>query len=299
MNVQRRFAALAVLLAFLVVAPVVAATQTVALVPGDAATITCPTTPSTSQGNTSVVVTCPKSPLLWHANHEAGDLREWYAPEASGVERNNGGGKYNSNTSPGWADSWVTGDQAHSGYRSLALTVNGACCPSQQGTRLFRWRVDDGSDLPVDAYYTTWFYFPQVVHVGLPNEWWNVFQWKSRDAAGNSVPMTSLQVWNRPDPNSMRFYLATRQGNVLNQITPTNIPVGRWFKVEARYVRSSTNQGRVTVWQDGNLLFDVANVQTQIINDLGWSIANYADTLSPANVTIYADDAAISTARLP
>jgi hypothetical protein len=54
----------------------------------------------------------------------------------------------------------------------------------------------------------------------------------------------------------------------------------------------------VIFWQDGQLLFDVSRVKTRYANgDCEWSINNYSNALVPANVTIYADDAAISLTR--
>jgi hypothetical protein len=85
--------------------------------------------------------------------------------------------------------------------------------------------------------------------------------------------------------------------------------VGKWFNLEAHLVQSTGRNadGRLTVWQDGELLWDMHNVRTQHgLRDISggarvkqsWSANNYSNGLQPSVATIYLDDAAISRSRI-
>jgi hypothetical protein len=78
-----------------------------------------------------------------------------------------------------------------------------------------------------------------------------------------------------------------------------NIPVGKWFKITAYYRRAQDRTGRIALWQDDTLLYDIDGVQTSIGPDIQWSLANYTDNISPPDVTIYTDDAEIREVRRP
>jgi len=80
-----------------------------------------------------------------------------------------------------------------------------------------------------------------------------------------------------------------------------NIPVGQWVHLEAYYKIATDNTGRVTVYQNGQQIIDVQNVQTQApgSTSIYWGVANYTDNIVPSTATIYVDDVAISTTYIP
>ncbi len=217
--------------------------------------------------------------ILWSAGMEPGTLQEWALEEC--------GGKYNS----GVANTEASQEHAHSGSWSARLTIS-VPGSSASGTRLFRWC--EAQQHP-QLYYRVWLYFPQQYTV--PN-WWNVFQWKSKVSESVNDPFFILNVDNRQD-GTMYFYLYDWQQHVSHSQAVMNIPVGQWTQVEAFYQCAADTTGRVTVWQDGKLLFDVSNVRTRYGNgDCEWSVNNYSNALVPADATVYADDAAISMTRI-
>jgi hypothetical protein len=128
-------------------------------------------------------------------------------------------------------------------------------------------------------------------------------QWKSRDAAtGRIDPTYMLNVSNR-STGEMYFTLRDWKNNKSYQANSLNIPVGRWVHLEAFYKKSRTDTGRVTIWQDGVQIYDIQNVKTALNSEyngggVSWSVINYTEGLSPSKVTIYADDAVISTRRI-
>jgi hypothetical protein len=77
-----------------------------------------------------------------------------------------------------------------------------------------------------------------------------------------------------------------------------DIPVGRWWHLEAYMERTASYDGHLTIWQDGVKLYEFSGVRSTYPGGLvEWTVNNYADDLSPAPTTLYIDDAAISTGR--
>jgi hypothetical protein len=232
----------------------------------------------------------PSAGVLWSADHETGDLSQWYADD--------GGGEFNS----GAASSAASPDVAHSGRYSARVTI---VTPGQSAVRLFRW--NESHDNP-EAYYSAWFYFPREYRAPV---WWNVFQFKSRNGPAND-PFWSLQVGNRPG-GAMYLYLnwwnglsiegphrGESGGRSYDQALK-DVPVGNWTHVEVFLRQSGTFDGQVIVWQDGIELFNVKDVRTRYPASNGaneWSVDNYADNITPSPTTFFVDDAAISTYRI-
>jgi hypothetical protein len=220
---------------------------------------------------------------LWSADHETGDLSQWYFPSrAPGSD--SGGGKFNS----GVADSEVSQEHAHSGQWSVRMQ---ATPPPKSGTRLFRWSEPRKYE---DVHYSAWFYFPQSYKA---DQWWNIMQWKSKRPTSND-PFLMLNVGNRGN-EAMYLYLHNWQTKKSYPAeSSSTVPVGRWFKVEAQYRCAADESGRARVWLDGALVFDVAGVQTRYGDgDCEWSINNYTEAASPSPIVIYMDDAAITLPR--
>ncbi len=218
--------------------------------------------------------------VIWSAGVEAGSLAEWWLPSTY-QGGNNGGGEYNS----GIADTVASQDYAHTGSWSAKMTVTTPSSPSS-GTRMFRWL--ESQTYPA-LFYSAWFYIPARY---VPVEYWNLFQWKSKHAAGVD-PFFVLNIGNRAD-GTMYFYLWDWQRSKQYEQTVKNVPVGQWFKVEGFYQCAPDSTGHVTLWQDGTKLFDVTGLSTRYADGVcQWSVDNYSNGLSPATATIYIDDLAI------
>jgi polysaccharide lyase-like protein len=228
----------------------------------------------------------PSSSLLWSADMEEGNLRDWYQPATCEcASRRAGGGEFDS----GEADASASRDVAHSGQWAAKLVQNNG------GTRLFRWRE---SRRRTAAYYSVWFFFPRQYSVTAG--WWNVFQWKSRSrSSGANDPFWHLDVLNRPD-GSMYLRLGNRKSNVGYDQVRVNVPIGRWFRVRAFLRQSTTGQGRIVVWQDAEKLWDVRGITTKFADgDQGWSVNSYSVDVEPRPAVIYADDARIEKGPEP
>jgi hypothetical protein len=225
--------------------------------------------------------------ILWSASHETGDLSEWYAHD--------GGGEFNS----GRGDSTLSEDVAHSGRYSAKCTI---ATPPDSGTRLFRWNEPRAHR---EAYYSAWFYLP----VSFRSAWNNIFQFKSLLGPAND-PFWFLQVKNRP---SGAMYLVLSWWSGLRIDGPhagegggsdyhqsiVDLPVTRWTHIEVFLRQSADFDGRIVVWQDGVELFDQRDVRTKYLGgEQSWAVNNYGSGCSPTPMTIYVDDAVISTTRV-
>ena len=236
---------------------------------------------------------------FWSADHETGDLCQWHDGDAKYPR----GGIFNTGGTA--AEAVATTDVAHSGRYSAKMTIRGAV-RKKLAVRLMRWGnkawdKGDSEDLPDEGYYSAWFYFPRHNE---PKVWWNIFQFKStRDGeTGNqSQPMWTLNVDS--DEGQMWLYLYTkfnspRQHSRQIPSERVDLPIGRWVHIEALYKHSTTNDGRISIWQDGVLLYDVKAVRTAIGKRVTWGIGNYTDDIDPSTATIYADDAVISLEQI-
>lgn len=235
-------------------------------------------TPSPS-GNVST------SPIVWKATHESGDIREW---QAHGDFIRQGQSAWYSMVSP----------FAHSGKYSVELTIDteGVSSTGDFAAYLFYW-----DQLPEDAYYySAWYYIPAGTQ---PQNWWNVWQWKSTydGNTDNSVPMyildiaekgngqLSLHLVSRPDTDE---YVDYRQDK-------RSVPTDQWFQIECFYKKSMDASGQVIVWQDGEEIINISDIQTTLSdNTIYWSVNHYTDYILPNPSRIFIDDAAISTQRL-
>lgn len=218
----------------------------------------------------------PEDRLIWSADLESGDLSAW--------EANSCGGEFN--TGDGF--STVTDAVARSGRYSIAMHVD-TDDGEDHATRLMRWCEPSEVD---SAYFSAWYYFPERVDVSAG--WWNIFQFKSRTEETND-PWWILNVGNRED-GTMYIYLRDWIHERSYEQHAMDLPVGEWVHLEVFLRRAEDPTGQIKVWQDGTLLFDVTNVQTNYDSGrVSWGINSYSSGLEPRPTIIYVDDVAMST----
>jgi len=220
------------------------------------------------------------STILWSADHETGDLSAWHTGGAA-----SGGGQYQAG---GQAD--VSRERAHGGYAAKLTidTTDGA----DHTARLYRRTVSGG------AYYSAWFFFAQA-HT--PDAWWSIFLFRvQRDP--NDVE-TFVNLWDinveRPAGGSMTLsFFDHITGQYTRPATAVPLPIGQWTHLEAFFNYAPPDGTRITVWQDGQLMLDLAGLGQGPAPYFYWSIGNGSNGLSPRVSNIYIDDAAIATGRL-
>jgi hypothetical protein len=259
-----------------------------------------------------------RASILWRADHEGGNLYQWhYADNWPTKNPNAGGGVFNTGGSAVTAQ--ASGVQAHSGQFSAQATITGAYQETTRAVRLMRWtdkpwdaQPQGGTYFPNEAYYSAWFYFPHVYNptqsgswdTNHDGGWWNIFQFKSDDAQGDSQPIWVLNVDHDAASETMRLYLYSKYNapHSFTQSDPLTLPAGQWVHIEAYYKNRADQTGQIIIWQDGREIIHVTNVRTSLGGSDGnviWGVGNYTDHITggptDGQATVYIDDAVVST----
>ena len=265
------------------------------------------------------------SNIFWSATHEIGDLREWHFNQGNnfwdslnGTLKSENGeglrvyGESFFNTAD--CEQSISNKYAHTGNKSLELKM-GSTAGQKNACRTFKRYIEvvdyEFIELPKEAFYSTWFYFPNDFKTDV---WWDIFQFKTRGTS--SEPKFSLNVSS--DGKGSRFlygyekYNDASRSRVIPSIKNKNIPINEWFHVEVflkQNTRLQNPDGEFKVWVDGEKIIDQENIETlrNVGDQLQWSVDNYTDNVyrlnSAGNVvgtdpTIYVDDAVISKVKI-
>src|SRR5262249_49506912 len=110
--------------------------------------------------------------------------------------------------------------------------------------------------LPKEAYYSAWYYIASPMTAG---EYWLFFKFRSRSVASDAA--TLVDLWDvdfnaRGDGTMGVFIYHHDTGNRAPLATPT-VPIGRWFQVEAFFRAASDATGRLMVWLEDTLIYDL------------------------------------------
>lgn len=205
---------------------------------------------------------------------------------------------------------------APSGSCVLSLTLNRAD-NSSHAVRLFRRYDQDGNQLPDDAYYSVWLYFPEVIEFDRQGTidgqdvfgFWNVFQIKNDQALGDgrrSLSALSFNVGKLPDEvvMSMSAYSKVPCGSAedcdraftIDQAEPVPIPTERWVHFELHLQSRADETGQLKVWQDGRqiLTFEGRTERPDTVRRT-WSLTSMGHLHNLRSHTLFADDPLIST----
>lgn len=221
------------------------------------------------------------SGILWSAQHETGDLSEWTADRKGGTEA---GPPTDPDTSLA-----ISTDYAHSGRYSVKLT-NGAVS-AYEDTHL--WREDN---YPVEAYYSAWFYLPRAYQTTAD---WSIVEFQVPTEDGGVGQLLDIDLRSLPTGDLILSVYDHRPA-YLRSPTPDPaipVPIGQWFQIEALYRNAADDSGEVAIWMDGQLNYDLHR-PFGASSTVYWTVCSKTEGLSPAESTIYVDDAAVSLVRV-
>lgn len=224
------------------------------------------------------------SDLLWSTNHETGDLSDWYAAPGGGLL-------------PDMSNSTVEIGLglAHSGRYSLKF-IDLATSDSE-GPAIYR-----ALSAPPDLYYSAWYYLP---HLYQTNSQWTIQKFRSpsdttatvdhgHDLNLRTLPggQVVLYVYSH-DPNYLQAPLAD---------PPALVPIETWFQIESFYQPRTDTTGRLSVWLNDRLVYDLRNRTTASSDDVLWTACDIGEDIElagqPVAPELYVDDAAISRVRV-
>lgn len=222
------------------------------------------------------------SNVLWASLFEDGMFDEW-----TGV-----GGSASAFPSP---NTIVVSDAyAHHGTHAAELTIDAGGDGTQGNAGLSR-----KGDLPVQAYYSAWYYLPRTIAVGT---YWVLFKFRQRtDAADANTEKEfyDLDLVNAADGSlTLSLYDHQLEGTVPLASPAAVVPAGRWFQLEAFYRNAQDDSGRLTIWFDGRQVVDLAGRPMAPTPWVEWDVVNVGENLTPSTAVVVVDDCAISLSRV-
>jgi hypothetical protein len=177
----------------------------------------------------------------------------------------------------------LVSEPVHSGDFAAAFTVNATGNGGQ--ARCIR----EGS-LPAAARYGAWYYVPVLAkNQGL----WNLihFQGDNEDHGGH---LWDVSLGDN-DSGDLCLVVFNYWLDLPDQSKNPPIPIGTWFHIEMYLKRATDETGEVIVYQDGVVIFQLTNVETDNSSSwTQWYVGNLADNLDPIDSTLYVDDITIS-----
>jgi hypothetical protein len=218
--------------------------------------------------------------LLWSAQHETGNFIEWTG---------DGKGGYSADV----PDTSVTISTtfAHSGTHSVRLA--NAAPTAYETARLYRQ-----DSFPQEAYYSTWYYLPQVYRT---TEDWTIMQFNVPPTAdgGSGGQVIDVDLRSLASGEMILDIFDHRMAYLRSPIAEPALPVpiAQWFQIEVFYRNVGDASGRFTLYLDGQVNYDLhrpfgASSMTY------WSPCNSVEGLSPTQSDLYVDDAAVSLVRI-
>ena len=219
------------------------------------------------------------SDLLWTGLFEGANFDEWMG---------DGNGAAQAFPDPANVIE-VSTERVRHGADAAKLTID-APSGSQGSAALSRFGV-----LPVQAYYSAWYYLPRTVTVG---NYWVIFKFRQQDQSTMDefydLDLVNLQTGEM----SLQLYDHRRQAVVDLDMKDPVVPVGQWFQIEAFYRNAQDTTGRVTFWLDGRPIVDIANQAMAPTPWVEWDACSIGENLNPGTAVLYVDDCAVSRSRV-
>lgn len=212
------------------------------------------------------------SNVLWSTSHESGDLSDWYLAPGGGLVPDTSMSPVN-----------VVAGPAHTGRYSLQLIDLAAS--DTIGPGVYRELVS-----PPDAYYSAWYYIPRQYQT---KSQWTIMKFRSRsDDDPNTISHGhDLNVRALPG-GQVILYVYSHDATYLQAPLadpPAIVPVEAWFQLEVLYRPRTDETGKLLVWLDDRLVYDLENRRTAGSSALVWSPCNVGEDVEPLG-TPSADD---------
>jgi len=233
--------------------------------------------------------------VLWSADQETGDLSQWTTRGEGQTVFNTGDAKMpaldlTSDSPSADVNVSVTTEAAHGGKHALKLSNVASNDLRESGMELFR--VIGPAD---DAFYSAWFMLPLDFTID-PSL--TIVRLRSRDSDGAVLNGEELQLRSVPTGGYV-LQVFNNNSAFLREPLPEESPhiaAGRWSQIEARY--EAQVGGRLRVWLDGKLVYDLSGRPGAAGGDVVFSICNTGERFEPSPLVVYVDDAAVSLSRV-
>jgi polysaccharide lyase-like protein len=175
----------------------------------------------------------------------------------------------------------------HSGQYAAAFRVR-TDGPGESQARCIRQGI-----LPAAAYYGAWYYIPEVATEGAN---WNLFHFRGGSDLPATVGVLDVSLVNVNDALQLRVF-GKGHHTPDEAVDSPPLPIGEWFHVQLYVKRGSGTDGQISLYLNGQQVFDAPKQDTDDSSLGQWYLGNLATDLTPSDVTLYVDDVSIS-ARL-
>ncbi|HMI87863.1 MAG TPA: hypothetical protein VK550_27460 [Polyangiaceae bacterium] len=219
------------------------------------------------------------SDLIWSARHDSGDLAEWSSDPESLLDPADA------------ANIRVSKAQVHRGLGALSMTRPAM---SAEGGPA----IGHAADLPDEAYYGAWFLLPQDYTV---ETYWTVLQFRSLEPTDPDISgrATDLRLRRLPDGRFVAYVFQHNDGYLQAPLSdpPPLVQVGRWFHLEVFFRHATDTTGKIRVWLDGRLVYDLPDRKTGVGLRPWFGICSESDDADAVAFEVLADDITISRSR--
>lgn len=221
------------------------------------------------------------SNVIWATDHESGEPGDWYAGGEGGLLGDS-------------ADSpvVVVDGRAHSGRYALELTD--LAMSDEEGPGTYRELQS-----PPDAYYSAWYYLPRLYQT---NSQWTIQKFRSRsDSDPNAISHGhDLNLRTLPGGQVILYVFSHDPAYLQAPLAdpPAFVPVETWFHLEVFFRPRTDETGKMSVWLDDRLVYELEDRRTTGSDDLLWNPCNIGMDIRPSPPILYLDDAAISVTRV-
>jgi hypothetical protein len=232
------------------------------------------------------------SDLIWSADQESGNLEPWTLDGSGEARTPRAPDTDDDPLLPGKDSSIeVSTQQAHSGRYSVKLVNPTGWDQDDDGPELYHVL-----GVQSDAYYSAWFFLPEAYRL---EPQLTLMRLRSRDP-GSSEPFNGeeLQLRSLSSGGYVLQVFSNNNGFLLEPIAnpAPYVESGRWFQLEARFEPQSA--GRLRVWLDGTLAYDLMNRPGAIGSEQVLGVCNVAESAEPSPVVVFVDDVAVSLSRV-
>ena len=180
--------------------------------------------------------------------------------------------------------------QHHDGRVAAEFKVNGG---AMNQTRCVRQGV-----FPESAYYGAWYFIAEPLTD--PGSAWNLWHFTGGD--GPNQPLRAL--WDvtlvkgsQAGDWELVVYdplAAPPNDGTYRSADHRSVPIGSWFHIELFLKRATDGSGKIALYQDGVLLFEQANLKSDVSKFTQWYVGDWAEKAMPADSSLYVDDVSIS-----
>ena len=231
-------------------------------------------TPSTGTGGSVPLGLPERGEVSWTAQVETGDLTEW-TEDGQGYDFQ----VAEARIAPGTGHS-------RSGDYALEATLEGIGDVLPQAVMFRTNELREG-------FYSAWY----LVEQNYDANFWVIMKFQGDRPWQGQATNDRFDIDLSRSPDDGRLHLELDEFGGSSTLSPMPVPINAWFRIEAFYRSTPDANGRLVVWQDGELVFDTGERPTAPSATVAFGVGAVAWRVAPLPATIWIDDLEIRAAR--